>query len=51
MIDFSVWVVLSLYFNLSSSMEVGIFLENGVISLKDVKVVVHDIPFQLSSNL
>jgi hypothetical protein len=38
-----------------NSMEVGIFLENGVvlfvISLKDVKVVVHDIPFQLSSNL
>jgi len=38
-----------------NSMEVGIFLENGVvllvISLKDVKVVIHDIPFQLSSNL
>jgi len=38
-----------------NSMEVGIFLENGVvllvIYLKDVKVVIHDIPFQLSSNL
>jgi len=38
-----------------NSMEVEIFLENGVvllvIYLKDVKVVVHDIPYQLNSNL